>query len=753
MKTQVFWILCLLLVVTCRPVQASQPSASSPLPAMLQPSFHQSGSESHHQAIELARSQHFSEALGILSQLHEEQPDDLPVAYDYITVLNWAGDHPAAVFVYETLPASQAPAYVLKSAGGSYFQLGQYQKAYSLYQQLAAKGDAQAKLWQAECLAQLGDVPGAQALYQAILLDNPHDASAYLSRAGFYSRQHQYPLAIADLEQILQALPSEATQAQVREIQAALAAAHINHNQPDLALTILKPYVASHSATPSMQGNYVLALRSSGQFQQAVQASDQFWPDRAAAPLFALKASAEAWIQLNQPQQAIQVYRHLLTRQPQDDSARLGLACAYLLAGQTDDGLSLYEQLLTAHPDYSAQLERDAVFLFANQQPHAGKVLFELLLRHFPNQPELREQYAAALRQDGQPRAAFRQYRQLPATTAGLTGMIKTAAAVEDYRQTAGALQQLRTLAPAPATLLPLEGLYDQRRLGQITAAFGSNGSYKEVQSRYWELNAEQNIGGNSWLLAGTNQTRLKDLSTTENRTLTSHRIGFRSQDIDKTLSLSYLHYDHLQQAAGYSLAGDWYLRDNTTLSLSVDRTPLLDVQALTGQAGKPILETAYRLNFFRILNTREDFTIALDRSLLSDGNQTAGFQLNHTYTLYDRDKQSLNRLLYWNRHSFSKQGLVYESPELRESLGLGYVYRHELAGGTLTNRLLLNWEHDAPDPLAFNPTFRIEYSREVSATHSLSVGFEYGLRSDHLTGRDLRYSYRQIDGLYRISW
>lgn len=754
-----FWMIWLLLVVNCWPVQASQPPASpppSPILSVPQETASPAAARAalHEQAVELARSQNFSAALTILDKLYQDQPADLPVAYDYITVLNWAGHYHSAIIIYQTLPSADIPAYVLRSVGGAYFQQGQYANAKDIYKILETQGDPQAKLWQAECLTQLDDTAAAQTLYQELLLDNPQDSTVYISRATLASRQQNFSQAIADLELALQYLSDTADEKQLQDIQAALAAALINQGNPERALTILNPYILNHTASTGMQGNDVLALRSSGQYESAVQAAANFWPKIKAAPTFALRAWAESYIQLKQPRQAITLYQEILTRQPQDDGAQLGLAFSHLLSGERKLGLSLYDQFLASQPNNTTLIERDAAALLATGHQQAGKALFELLIRHKPHDSSLKEQYAATLRSNGQLRAAFHQYHKLPAAEAGATGMVRTALALEDYRLAEHSLQELRALTPSHSTQLALDGLYNSRRLGEAAVHFGYSNSYKELQTRYWDVDSEQHLGGNYWLLAGFNRTNVKDLTAGEQHSLDQQSFGIRYHDIAKDISLRYAANQGNSSFSSYSLNSDWYLNDQTTLSLSLDRSPLLDVQALTEQNGGPVMETAYRLNYFRILGPREDFTIALDHSQLSDGNQTIGYQLNHTFTVFDQDEQALNRLLYWNRTYFNQQDQVYESPSLRESLGVGYVYKYSFDNNSyLTNRLMLNWEHDAPDPLAFDPYIRIEYGRDISPSHSFSLGFEYGLHSDNVTGSQLRYSYRQIDGLYRITW
>jgi len=87
-------------------------------------------------AIALARTQHYPEALAILSGLYAQHGDDPAIASDYLAVLGWAGGNDQQVVkLYETLPAADQPDYILKVVGHAYRQLKQSDQALPIYQQ------------------------------------------------------------------------------------------------------------------------------------------------------------------------------------------------------------------------------------------------------------------------------------------------------------------------------------------------------------------------------------------------------------------------------------------------------------------------------------------------------------------------------------------------------------------------------------------------------------------------------------------
>jgi len=763
MNRKLVWALCsTLLAANYLPAQAASLPVSAP---DTQYQINQTSTDAvsgqtnrqtlHEQAIALARSEQFADSLAILRHLYETDRADLTAAYDYITVLNWSGNNALAIELYESLPVAEPPDYVLRSIGGAYYQTGQYQKAAAIFEYCAAKGDNQAKLWQAECLMYLGDITTSHKLYNELISQKPDDPAVYLSRATLSVRLQDYKQAVADFDTALTLLPATTETDEMITIDDALTAALINSGDLNRAITILKPYIDNHTANISMQGNYILALRANGQYQQAINEAAHLWPDYGSAPLFGLRALAESHVQLRQIPQAIAIYNHILSRQPNDDSAQFGLAFCLLLENKLSQGLAMYDELLKSHPDYAAIAANDAGFLLENQHYIAGKALFDLIVKHRPDSSSLREQYAAALRDSGQPRLAFRQYQALArlpeGEVSGLAGWTKMALELGDYRQAQLAVNELKARQPHNPTTASLIELYDTRQLGESQTRFSLNTSYKQLQSFDWEIAGQHNLSSNYWLLTGINRVRLDDHGAQSHAVYYGQSAGIGYNDMNKTIRLRYTHLNGANDTYSYSLATDYHLTDKATLSLDVSRSPIMDVQAL---AAGPIMAQTYRLNYFRILSSREDYSITVSRSLFSDNNHAAGYSLNHTYTIYDKHTRALNRLTYWNRTYFKEQDLVYESPSLRESLGTGWIYKQNPDNGSyLQGRLMLNWEHDVPDPLSFSPYIRLEYGKHMSSDHSFILDLEYGLRSDDAAGSGLRYSYRQIDGLYRFTW
>ncbi len=717
----------------------------------------------HEQAVTLGRNASYSESLAIFRLLYQANPADLKVTYDYITVLSWAGSTESATELYEKLPkGAEVPDYVVRSAGSAYYQHGDYRKAHDIFAKLAAGGDKRARIWQAETLMRLSDVKAAQAIYEELLRQDPYDLDVYLSRANMYYFAGEYANAVTDFDKAQKITQTQSQYAQREtEIQGLFAAALINAGQPDKAAKVLKPFIVKGTATLNMQGDYLLALRNHGKYRQAVMEAKHIWPDYGKAPVFGLRALIDCHIQLKEYGQAVKIYELVLSRDPNDNNAQFGMAFAMMFDGKMVQSLAVYDKLLTLSPSNAPLVLRDAETLMTGQYYTQGKSLFELVIRRFPDQPAYRLRYAEALAGNDLPRAAYKQFAALGAwpeyEKVSLMGMGRMAYEMGEYDDLRRITGQIETKYGRSSAVAAMQGYNQDRQRGEVSAGFVYNNSYKQHQSWEMQLSAEQNIGDNYRILAGVGRLRLDDTATKERITMNSMSIGLRQSNPNLDWRVMYTK-DRISPDAGgfnrWDVSADVHLSDQATLGLFARGEPIRDVQALKAASGNPIGAVYSGVTYSYRVSRKENYSINLTRGSLTDDNSTFGFNIDHAYQLYDRDYKSLTRYLYWSRNYWKFQrDDVYESPPMREMVGVGWAWRRNLPMSYWQFTSNLAWGKDSPESLNFQPFFRLEYGANFSANHSLMLAAEYGLHSDNFTGDSLRYSYRQYELLYRVTW
>lgn len=698
-------------------------------------------------AIELARQGSYEEALNIFANLYESDKTDSETAFDYLTILHWAGENSKAVSIYESITTGiEIPVYAQLNASAAYYRLGDYNKALAAIKPAIDKGDRKARLFEAELYMRCGNSLKSQERYEALLAENPLDIEVYHSRAYAALAVSDYRQEAADLERAIRIIPDTGDKLmQLRRYHDDLAAAYINMGRPDKAIAILKPYIGGKSVNASMSGNYILALKDMAKYNQAVKTAKKLWPDYSQGPIFGLRALAECDIQLKNTAEAVQIYKHIVSRDPANDSHKLTLAFGLLLDGRVADGLNEYEKLLKTDSSYIDIAISDAKSFLNAEKYLQGKALFKLIIRLFPDQPVYRQEYADMLVRKQHYRAALQQYQELATIKetelAGLTGIVRTAIVLDDYKKAREAMEQITYKYGRSKTVAAISQ-YDSRPKGDADISYSFNKNHKGQQTKEERITAEQNVTDNYWLMTEFKRTRLDDFNTGVSGIITEGLLGFRYRE-DKLGVTAWPRNYTIQYDAD----------DQRHLTLQYDKSYVMDANAVAAPGG-PIMARNYSINYAWQPNTMETYQVGVSRGFFTDNNQAKSFSLNHTITLYNRNGLNKTRNMYWNRTWNKEQDVVYESPQIREGTGIGWTFIRYLPGGNLSAQTVMNWERDYPEKLSFSPYVRVEYNRDMSPDHTFTLGTEYGLRSDDMWGKGgLRFSYRQFDFLYRITW
>ena len=105
-----------------------------------------------------ARQGNYAEALADLKRLHEANPRDLAVLYDYITVSGWAGRYAEAAALSSDLAPERVPEYVAQAVAAAFRKSGRLAEAQRWYDAGAARfpGNAEIALGRALTLGDRG---------------------------------------------------------------------------------------------------------------------------------------------------------------------------------------------------------------------------------------------------------------------------------------------------------------------------------------------------------------------------------------------------------------------------------------------------------------------------------------------------------------------------------------------------------------------------------------------------------------------
>jgi predicted Zn-dependent protease len=268
-----------------------------------------------------------------------------------------------------------------------YLRAGQSEKARAAFKALAAADpkDARSQFYLAEALSDLERYEEADKIYRSLLEQTPDDADLLASFGISQVQQKKYDeatkafralLAIKDLPDNLQVLAN--TQLALIELQKGNYDAALSMTKPVLvfrdkpnaqainisldalkrqkkyneALGLLLPLVEKYGSDPFVNARYVEMLVRAGEKSKAKeQALTQvkFGPRNAVA-------TAEAYIQAEDFDDAIALVKDSLKTKPEDIDLNFALGSAYERAGNKELAEKVFLGILAKHPDHAQTL-------------------------------------------------------------------------------------------------------------------------------------------------------------------------------------------------------------------------------------------------------------------------------------------------------------------------------------------------------------------------------------------------------------
>lgn len=718
-----------------------------------------SNDQLHARAIELARAGKMTEAVLALRVLTDRPSASEKAWHDYLTVLQWSGSNRTMLELFRQRYAGQEnnlPGFLLRSVAGAYYQLEQFETAQKYYAKAVAQGEAPARLQQAESAMRAGDIVLANALYDALLVENPRNIAVYLSRSEMAIYRKNFAQAEQDYNKAVSLLSDDENQPlRKQQIDASRAGIYIRTNEFVPAIKLLRPYMQPGQATRIMECDYILALRLRGDYQQVIAESARLWPDLRDIPAYGLQALADAHLRLGQYEQAERVYSLLIEREPSRSAARLGKAYSLVARGRLGDGLALYEASYRQDKTIGSIIAVDAAYFFDAGRFSIGKALYNLLLTLEPDKSSHYREFANSLQRHSMPREAYGIYRQLAAlpdgALYGLAGQVKTAVAAGDYRAAKSALVDLQTRFPTHTLTAEALQAYDNRYAGSATFGFRTYNDYKGNHITAWDHSGDQAFGADNWaVLWGSASNRVSD--DADHVRVHDSRVGVAARERWWSSRVWVSDYRGTgQNTTGGHWDADLFLRDFTKLNFALAKQPVWDAQAWKNG---PIMALARTVSLSHRVGYGDFYDFSYTWDGYSDGNRFYGWSANYSHNVYDRDKKSLDWFLFASRGRYRYESIDYESPPARIGYGVGTVQRWRFLNGYWEWTNALGWGYDKPEPTDFSPYTRLEYGYSFSPSHTLVAGLEYGGRTNRLNNRNgLLYGYRQFDIRYNIVW
>lgn len=435
--------------------------------------------EAQLRAIELARSGEVDEALTILAELHQLFPEDRLLHQDYLVVLGWAERDAEAVELAQGMDLSEAPDYVLEALGKSLRNAQHFEAAVDLYAQALQRFPEHFpfQAGSAFALAEAQRFAAARTRVALLLQKYPEDIEV-LQIAAYVEKIAGDRLAALDYHQRILALAPEHVGARRERIllldqlgathlalsyadkeaqllsreewlllhsnlaahrvrwsalappspQARFAEADRALEQIDVNLAALEP--ADPVAQPFlMQGRIdrIVALRNRVLMPQAVAQYEGLRAEGAFLPAYALKAAGDAYLYLQEPERARELYLQALQEMPRDFETRLALFYAHVEAEDFKKAYALADELRAEQPLWQypggvrqpapnrERLDAETAAALARvfgDDYAAAQVRFEKLHAHAPGNPDLIRELAHVYSVRGWPRRSQATYAE-----------------------------------------------------------------------------------------------------------------------------------------------------------------------------------------------------------------------------------------------------------------------------------------------------------------------------------------------------
>jgi len=162
------------------------------------------------QAVELGRSGELDDALGILAELRESAPGDLPLLHDETVILSWAGRHDHVAMNAMLLDPATTPEYVLKAVAKSARDSQRFADAVRWYSAALATNPASVDLRLGLAMAKTdtGDGIGGRQVLDALPAEQRRQSAALLTSAYIHQAEREFIPAISDYNTVLAVEPN-----------------------------------------------------------------------------------------------------------------------------------------------------------------------------------------------------------------------------------------------------------------------------------------------------------------------------------------------------------------------------------------------------------------------------------------------------------------------------------------------------------------------------------------------------------------
>ncbi len=510
--------------------------------------------------IRSARSGQTAPAVEKLTLWHDTYRDDQKILHDLVVVLGWAGEFDKAYSYFDQLVKPETPAYVLKSLANAAIELAHWDQAEKAYRLVLKKtpDDSEARAGLVDALFGQhraddalhyvqGFLPAFTSAYKPedvpmiMLLGSVHARRGeHLLAANTYQnavrldaqsrpalRNYVFSLDAAGMPylagRIADRKPDWFSAEEQRQIAHASAGRTVNFGQAQLNVDYRQPRFATTDASlkenrnvtnqfgekPVTQFDRVIALRDRQQMDEVIAIHQSLQASNIALPAYAKAAAADAYLYLEQPETARDLYLSAIEEARAGDVAtvdswQIGLTYAYSESEQHDQAQETADRLFETTPafanagipgveapndDYPTAAVLTVLVRMYADRLHEAENRLAVLRENAPFNQQVRGASADLSMARGHPRAALDEYEQMqvddPKAVGPQIGRGNALLALNQFTDAKQALPALEHDYPENKGVQNFSrqlDIYDRPFL-QVTSTFGKGGGIAGAES------------------------------------------------------------------------------------------------------------------------------------------------------------------------------------------------------------------------------------------------------------------------------
>ena len=761
------------------------------------------------EAVAIARKGDLQLAAQSLADLFDETHEEM-VEYDYLTILNWKGNHEQTVKLYEAYPVPQAPNYVLRNVASAYYRLRNYEKALEIIEPIM-HDDLDAKLLTAKIYVAMNKSPKALAIFNAMEEQDPENILIYKAKGDCFMEAGDCNVAAVAWEKALE-LYHKAPIAEVTEERLAdnYSACLIRVGRYKDAEAFLKPYVVADKANDNMYGNYLTSINRQKRYKEIPALFAKRFKDLSKAPVYALRELADCYEKRLYCEKATDIFR-LVLKSPDrilDDRFKFAYNAA-MTHKYREEGLAMYKALLadTEGAAFTQRVLDNAHEYLMKGKIAAAKGVYGLLAEHDKRFYKI---YADDFFDAGFNLHALHEYKIMTAdkdlAKAGKEGMVKAYVAENDYREAGKLFSELKEKYPEEGDISAAAGYWINKYVGELNVEASNNNDKGDNNTIEAKVTAEQWLGDSLWVKAGYGYQHVKDNVNNLYSDSDELRDNFKSREHIHTESAGLMHksgkfvtevglnnYQVADQCIKPEFKETWKPTDRQKLTVNYGENPVLGVRAYRfdklkseydNDSFQRYLNSSYRkkvygrevsLDYEYDLNQLEKYYFHYNFRENNDGVHKHGFGIEQYKLIYEKKalEKTLERRLHYSRSINSAQtdfetdvdmgplgyhyvgGSRYNSPKFNENFGAEWRWgKAAFSYGRIYHIWGVDWDRDYPERLGLSPYYRFEFVQDIDNNHEFMVATTHRFKSgDWHGGRRFKYDDAVFEVQYRISW